>query len=341
MITCGIVGVTGYAGLELLKLIEQHPTIHLKKAISDSRAGMTLSELYPWLQAGAQKLEPFQVEALAGIDVLFLATPSGVSADYIRQLESFDGVVIDLSGDLRLPSNLYETWYGKPSVNEIIQAEAVYGLTEWNRDKLSTAKWISNPGCYATAVSLALLPFVQNDWIDPLHIIVSACSGITGAGKGLSEKTHHAKSNENVQLYKIHSHQHIPEIEQTLNTWSEKKTTVSMSTHLLPINRGIMATITARPNDDVSEDEWVRRLQSAYEDEPFIRVQQGEPEIRSVVGSNYCDLWVYKEERTNRLTIVSVIDNMQKGAAGQALQNANARFGFEETLGLLSQPQYI
>ncbi|WP_214876389.1 N-acetyl-gamma-glutamyl-phosphate reductase [Exiguobacterium sp. CH10] len=341
MITCGIVGVTGYAGLELLKLIEQHPTIHLKKAISDSRAGMTLSELYPWLQAGAQKLEPFQVEALAGIDVLFLATPSGVSADYIRQLESFDGVVIDLSGDLRLPSNLYETWYGKPSVNEIIQAEAVYGLTEWNRDKLSTAKWISNPGCYATAVSLALLPFVQNDWIDPVHIIVSACSGITGAGKGLSEKTHHAKSNENVQLYKIHSHQHIPEIEQTLNTWSEKKTTVTMSTHLLPINRGIMATITAQPNDDVSEDVWVRRLQSAYEDEPFIRVQQGEPEIRSVVGSNYCDLWVYKEERTNRLTIVSVIDNMQKGAAGQALQNANARFGFEETLGLLSQPQYI
>lgn len=341
MITCSIVGVTGYAGLELLKLIEQHPTIHLEKAISDSCAGMTLSELYPWLRAGAQKLEPFQVEALAGIDVLFLATPSGVSADYIRRLESFDGVVIDLSGDLRLPSNLYETWYGKPPVNEIIQAEAVYGLTEWNRDKLSTAKWISNPGCYATAVSLALLPFVHNDWIDPLHIIVSACSGITGAGKGLSEKTHHAKSNENVQLYKIHSHQHIPEIEQTLNTWSEKKTTVSMSTHLLPINRGIMATITVQPNDDVSEDVWVRRLQSAYEDEPFIRVQQGEPEIRSVVGSNYCDLWVYKEERTNRLTIVSVIDNMQKGAAGQALQNANARFGFEETLGLLSQPQYI
>lgn len=341
MITCGIVGVTGYAGLELLKLIEQHPTIHLEKAISDSRAGMTLSELYPWLQTGAQQLEPFQADALAGIDVLFLATPSGVSADYIRQLECFDGVVIDLSGDLRLPSNLYETWYGKPPVAAFIQTEAVYGLTEWNRDKLSTAKWISNPGCYATAVSLALVPFVQHDWIDPTNIIVSACSGITGAGKGLSEKTHHAKSNENVQLYKIHTHQHIPEIEQTLNTWSGTKATVSMSTHLLPINRGIMATITVQPNDDVSEGEWVHRLQNVYGDEPFIRVQQGEPEIKSVVGSNYCNLWVYKEERTNRLTIVSVIDNMQKGAAGQALQNANVRFGLEETLGLLSQPQYI
>lgn len=341
MITCGIVGVTGYAGLELLKLIEQHPTIQLEKAISDSSAGMTLSELYPWLQAGQKTLEPFQVDNLVGIDVLFLATPSGVSADYIRQLASFPGVVIDLSGDLRLPSDLYETWYGKTPVNEVIQTEAVYGLTEWNRHRLTDAKWISNPGCYATAVSLALLPFVQNDWIDPTRIIVSACSGITGAGKGLSEKTHHAKSNENVQLYKIHAHQHIPEIEQTLYDMGGKEATISMSTHLLPINRGIMATITVQPNNHVSEDEWVNRLRNAYRDEPFIRVQRGEPEIKSAVGSNYCDLWVYKEERTNRLTLVSVIDNMQKGAAGQALQNANVRFGFEETLGLLNQPQYI
>ena len=341
MITCGIVGVTGYAGLELLKLIEQHPTIRLEKVISDSSAGMTLSELYPWLQAGPKILEPFQADALDEIDVLFLATPSGVSADYIRQLASFPGVVIDLSGDLRLPSGLYETWYGKPPVTETIQREAVYGLTEWNRELLTKAKWISNPGCYATAVSLALLPFVQHDWIDPAHIIVSACSGITGAGKGLSEKTHHAKSNENVQLYKIHAHQHIPEIEQTLFHMGGTEATVSMSTHLLPINRGIMATITVQPNDHVSEDEWVNRLQNAYMDEPFIRVQRGEPEIKSTVGSNYCDLWVYKEERTHRLTIVSVIDNMQKGAAGQALQNANVRFGFDETLGLLNQPQYI
>ncbi|ACQ70987.1 MULTISPECIES: N-acetyl-gamma-glutamyl-phosphate reductase [Exiguobacterium] len=341
MITCGIVGVTGYAGLELLKLIEQHPTIRLEKVISDSSAGMTLSELYPWLQTGPKILEPFQADALDGIDVLFLATPSGVSADYIRQLASFPGVVIDLSGDLRLPSGLYETWYGKPPVTETIQREAVYGLTEWNRELLTKAKWISNPGCYATAVSLALLPFVQHDWIDPAHIIVSACSGITGAGKGLSEKTHHAKSNENVQLYKIHAHQHIPEIEQTLFHMGGTEATVSMSTHLLPINRGIMATITVQPNDHVSEDEWVNRLQNAYMDEPFIRVQRGEPEIKSTVGSNYCDLWVYKEERTHRLTIVSVIDNMQKGAAGQALQNANVRFGFDETLGLLNQPQYI
>lgn len=341
MITCGIVGVTGYAGLELLKLIEQHPTIRLEKVISDSSAGMTLSELYPWLQTGPKILEPFQADALDGIDVLFLATPSGVSADYIRQLASFPGVVIDLSGDLRLPSGLYETWYGKPPVTETIQREAVYGLTEWNRELLTKAKWISNPGCYATAVSLALLPFVQHDWIDLAHIIVSACSGITGAGKGLSEKTHHAKSNENVQLYKIHAHQHIPEIEQTLFHMGGTEATVSMSTHLLPINRGIMATITVQPNDHVSEDEWVNRLQNAYMDEPFIRVQRGEPEIKSTVGSNYCDLWVYKEERTHRLTIVSVIDNMQKGAAGQALQNANVRFGFDETLGLLNQPQYI
>ncbi|WP_074034874.1 N-acetyl-gamma-glutamyl-phosphate reductase [Exiguobacterium profundum] len=341
MITCSIVGVTGYAGLELLKLIEQHPTIRLKKVISDSSAGMTLSELYPWLQTGPKILEPFQADALDGIDVLFLATPSGVSADYIRQLAFFPGVFIDLSGDLRLPSGLYETWYGKPPVTETIQREAVYGLTEWNRELLTKAKWISNPGCYATAVSLALLPFVQHDWIDPAHIIVSACSGITGAGKGLSEKTHHAKSNENVQLYKIHAHQHIPEIEQTLFHMGGTEATVSMSTHLLPINRGIMATITVQPNDHVSEDEWVNRLQNAYMDEPFIRVQRGEPEIKSTVGSNYCDLWVYKEERTHRLTIVSVIKKKQKGAAGQALQNANVRFGFDETLGLLNQPQYI
>jgi N-acetyl-gamma-glutamyl-phosphate reductase len=341
MITCGIVGVTGYAGMELLKLIGKHPEFTLVRAMSDSSAGLTLAQLYPWLEIEDLTLEPFQVGALNDIDVIFLATPSGVSAQYVAQLTEYEGVVIDLSGDLRLPESSYETWYGKPAVPVSLQAQAVYGLTEWNRDAVRSADWIANPGCYATAVALGLLPFVNGGWIDPNEIIVSACSGITGAGKGLSAKTHHARSNENVQLYKIHTHQHIPEIEQTLYAVSGTQATVSLSTHLLPINRGIMATMSVVPTIEQSEADWVNALRQAYANEPFIRVQQGEPEIRTAVGSNYCDLWVYLDQRTNRLTIISVIDNMQKGAAGQAIQNANVRFGLNETAGLNEQPQYI
>ncbi|WP_214799362.1 N-acetyl-gamma-glutamyl-phosphate reductase [Exiguobacterium sp. s50] len=341
MITCGIVGVTGYAGMELLKLIGKHPEFTLVRAMSDSSAGLTLEELYPWLETDKLTLEPFRMDVLDDIDVIFLATPSGVSAQYVKQLTEYEGVVIDLSGDLRLPASSYETWYDKPAVPTSLQAQAVYGLTEWNRDAVKTADRIANPGCYATAVALGLLPFVKGGWIDPNEIIVSACSGITGAGKGLSAKTHHARSNENVQLYKVHTHQHIPEIEQTLQTLSGIPATVSLSTHLLPINRGIMATMSVVPTIQQSEAGWVHVLNEAYANEPFIRVQQGEPEIRTAVGSNYCDIWVYADTRTNRLTIVSVIDNMQKGAAGQAIQNANVRFGVNETAGLTEQPQYI
>lgn len=341
MITCGIVGVTGYAGMELLKLIGKHPEFTLIRAMSDSSAGWTLEQLYPWLDIDNLTLEPFRVDTLDEVDVIFLATPSGVSAQYVEQLAEYEGVVIDLSGDLRLPASSYETWYGKPAVSETLQAQAVYGLTEWNRDAVKTADWIANPGCYATAVALGLMPFVKGGWIDPNQIIVSACSGITGAGKGLSAKTHHARSNENVQLYKIHTHQHIPEIEQTLYTLSGIQATVSLSTHLLPINRGIMATMSVVPTVTRSQADWVNVLSEVYEEEPFIRVQQGEPEIRTAVGSNYCDVWVYADSRTNRLTVISVIDNMQKGAAGQAIQNANVRFGLNETAGLNEQPQYI
>lgn len=341
MIKCGIVGVTGYAGMELLKLIGKHSEMSLVRAMSDSSAGMTLAQLYPWLHAEAIQLEPFRPDELADVDVLFLATPSGVSAQYIKQLSAYGGVVIDLSGDLRLPAHCYETWYKKQPVDALLQSQAIYGLTEWKRDEIKTANWISNPGCYATAVALGLLPFVQRGLIDPNQIIVSACSGITGAGKGLSHKTHHARSNENVQLYKVHTHQHIPEIEQSIAQVTGVSTTISLSTHLLPINRGIMATMHVVPKLVWTEDEWVDMLQQAYETDPFIRVQQGEPEIKATVGSNYCNLWVYQDARTNRLTIVSVIDNMQKGAAGQAIQNANVRFGLDETIGLIEQPQYI
>ncbi|MFN4214888.1 N-acetyl-gamma-glutamyl-phosphate reductase [Exiguobacterium sp.] len=341
MITCGIVGVTGYAGMELLKLITAHPRLQVACVMSDSSAGNRLSDLYPWMETGALTLEPFNVENVKRLDVLFLATPSGVSSQYIELLDTFEGVVVDLSGDLRLTSEAYTTWYNRAPVKASTQAKAVYGLTEWNRESVQTASWISNPGCYATAVSLGLLPFLHDSLIEPDDIIVSACSGITGAGKALSAKTHHARSNENVQLYKIHTHQHIPEIEQTIRQLTGVEATVSLSTHLLPINRGIMATMHVVPTVEQTEAEWVDVLHRAYKTEPFIRVQQGEPEIRTAVGSNYCDLWVYKDQRTGRLTIVSVIDNMQKGAAGQAIQNVNVRFGLAETLGLNAQPQYI
>lgn len=341
MITCGIVGVSGYAGMELLKLMTSHPSFTLQAVMSDSQTGAPVTTIYPWMRLEALPLQSFHPSVYEQLDVLFLATPSGVSTRYLEQLHDYHGVVIDLSGDLRLKADTYAAWYPHEPIDANLQQRAVYGLTEWNRGAIEAARWIANPGCYATAIALGLLPFIQDGCVRDEDIIVSACSGITGAGKALSDRTHHARSNENVQLYKIHTHQHVPEIEQTIEQLTGQHATIHLSTHLLPINRGIMATMHLVPTVDRSEQEWVDWLTAVYADEPFIRVQHGQPEIRTAVGSNYCDLWVYADERTKRLTVVAVIDNMQKGAAGQAIQNANVRFGLDETTGLLHQPIYI
>lgn len=341
---CTIIGVTGYTGIELLRLLEAHPSFEIVCLMSDSMAGQSMNELFPFMNKKTYSLlSSFSVEHLTETetDIVFLATPSGVSKQYLEQLQNWSGYVIDLSGDLRLPSESYEAWYDKEPIDAQLQQKATYGLPEWNRQAIKTSKWIANPGCYATAVLLGLAPFVREKKIDSSQIIIQASSGLTGAGKTLTTQTHHVHSSENVRLYKVNQHQHIPEIEQALLEWTGSSHPITFSTQLLPINRGIMAIMTVQPFLDQSEAEWRSWLTEQYATEPFIRVQHSDPEIKSVVGSNHCDLTVYKDERTGRITIVSVIDNMQKGAAGQAVQNANILAGFDEMTGLTQQPIFI
>ncbi|WP_214849920.1 N-acetyl-gamma-glutamyl-phosphate reductase [Exiguobacterium sp. s193] len=341
---CTIVGATGYTAIELIRLLEQHPKLEIVSLVSDSKAETSITEIYTFMnKKNYSLLEEFSLEHLAavGTELLFLATPSGVSKRYLEQLGEWEGKVIDLSGDLRIEETAYEQWYGKSAIEPAIQATATYGLSEWNRDAIKGSRLIANPGCYATAILLGLLPFLKEQLVEPDSIIIHASSGLSGAGKSFSEQTHHVRSNENMRLYKMNRHQHIPEIESVIQRMTGQETIVSLATHLIPINRGIMATMTLTPRVEWSETVWRTWLSDFYEEERFVRVSTADPEIKSVIGSNYCDLAVYLDSRSGRLTLVSVIDNMQKGAAGQAVQNANILCGYQEELGLTQQPLFI
>lgn len=341
---CTIIGATGYTAVELIRMIEQHPHLEIVSLVSDSKATESITEIYTFMnKKNYSLLQEFSLAHLeeVGTELIFLATPSGISKQYLEQLKDWKGKVIDLSGDLRLDQISYEHWYEKPAVEPMIQATATYGLSEWNREAIKTSRLIANPGCYATAVLLGLLPFLKEQVIEPVPIIIHASSGLSGAGKSFSEQTHHVRSNENMRLYKMNRHQHIPEIESVIQTVTGQDAIVSFATHLIPINRGIMATMTLTPRINKSETQWREWLHAFYENEPFIRINGNDPEIKSVVGSNYCDLTIYADARTGHLTVVSVIDNMQKGAVGQAIQNANLMCGYEEALGLTQQPLFI
>lgn len=341
---CTIVGATGYAAIELIRMIELHPYLEIVSLVSDSMTDQDINHLYSFMNKNNySRLAMFSVEHIEEVetDILFLATPSGISMNYVKQLGNWKGTVIDLSGDLRLEKTVYEKWYGHEGVDRLIQRKATYGLTEWKRDQIKQSRLIANPGCYATAILLGLLPLLAEEMIDPAQIIVHASSGLSGAGKTLTEQTHHVRSSENVRLYKMNRHQHIPEIESIAEDITGQKIMISLATYLVPLNRGIMATMTLQPLVEKTEAAWRAWFSEKYENEPFIRIGQAEPEIKSAAGSNYCDLSVYVDPRTGRLTVVSVIDNMQKGAAGQAIQNANVVCGYPETLGLTQQPFFI
>ncbi|MGX8178459.1 N-acetyl-gamma-glutamyl-phosphate reductase [Exiguobacterium artemiae] len=341
---CTIVGATGYAAIELIRLIELHPHLEIVSLISDSKTGEKIERLYSFMNKNQYPvLTGFSVSHIKEVetDLLFLATPSGISTEYLKQLTEWDGKTIDLSGDLRLEKTLYEAWYAHDAIDSSIQAQATYGLTEWKREDIKNSRLVANPGCYATAILLGLLPLLEQQMIDPDQIIIHASSGLSGAGKTLTEQTHHVRSNENVRMYKQNRHQHIPEVESVVEQITGQKVVVSLATYLVPLNRGIMATMTLQPLVEKTEHEWQAWFSERYQQESFIRINQADPEIRSAAGSNYCDLSVYLDTRTGRLTVVSVLDNMQKGAAGQAIQNANVMSGYQETLGLTQQPFFI
>jgi N-acetyl-gamma-glutamyl-phosphate reductase len=340
-----IVGSTGYGGIELIRLLDSHPNVTVTSVISSSQAGAPIAEGYPHLTGIRtdllEEVDPERIRAKA--DVVFLATPHGVSMKLAPQFLAAGLKVIDLSGDFRLKDGeTYRQWYKhEPAVQADVE-RAVYGLCEVFGSDVAGCDFVSNPGCYATTASLGLYPAVQAGWIDPDTIIIDAKSGISGAGRGLSLTHHFSEINENFKAYKINKHQHTPEIEQTLTRAAGRPVTVTFTPHLVPMTRGILCTTYATMTEARADDDFVELYRQFYEGRPFVRVRPAGqwPATKEVWGSNYCDIGFSADRRTKRITIVSVLDNLVKGAAGQAIQNLNLMMGWDETLGLRFTPAY-
>lgn len=340
-----IIGGTGYGSIELVRLIHNHPILEVGTIISNSQAGTSFSDVYPHLtNIYEEPMETFDADRLCeNNSIVFLATPSGVSKNLVPQLVEKGIKCIDLSGDLRLRSgNEYETWYKKSPADEKYLNEATYGLSEIYEEEIKSASLIANPGCYPTATLLGLLPIVKANLADTKSIIIDAKSGVSGAGRSLSLTAHYAEINENLKAYKLGEHQHIPEIEQILQDESGSRIQVSFTTHLVPMTRGIMCTIYVNLNESVSTANVIERYKQFYQNNHFVRIRpEGNvPSTKEVLGSNFCDIGLYVDKRTNRLTIVSVIDNLVKGASGQAIQNANLLNGWDVRTGLDHIPIY-
>jgi N-acetyl-gamma-glutamyl-phosphate reductase len=338
-----VVGATGYGGVELIRLIEQHPYFQVGAVFSSSQPGELLGNIYPHLNHLTLTLEEMSLEKLSeGPEVIFFATPPGVSSEWAPPLVELGKCVIDLSGDFRLADpKTYEEWYQRPSVSPDYLDQAVYGLSEWFRAEIANASLISNPGCYPTATLLALAPLLKGEIIDPSSIIIDAKSGLTGAGRGVSQAQLFGEVNENLRPYKVDGHQHIPEIERFASFFAKTEVKVSFVPQLVPMNRGILVTIYASNMNNYTNKDLHDLYHSSYEGASFIRIRdQKWPETKFVQGSNYCDIGFYIDERTGRIIVLSVIDNLMKGAAGQAIQNANIRLGLPEISGLPSLPLY-
>lgn len=340
-----IVGSTGYGGVELIRFLHQHPQVEIVSVISSSSSGTPISEGFPHLtDILVQDLDGVNAKEIAAkADLVFTATPSGVSTMLVPELLDEGLKVIDLSGDFRLKdTGAYEAWYKKPAAPEAYIEQAVYGLSEIYAEQVAGVSFVSNPGCYPTATLLGLIPALKAGWIDHRTLIIDAKSGVSGAGRGTSLMTHYGEMNENLKAYKINKHQHIPEIEQVLGDIAGEEVTVTFTTHLVPMTRGIMSTMYATLKGTYTEQDLIELYQNYYQDRPFVRIRGNGvwPATKEVMGSNYCDIGFAVDSRTGRLTIIAVIDNVVKGAAGQAIQNMNIMMGWEENLGLGMIPVY-
>lgn len=338
-----IVG-TGYSSVELFRLLLKHPEAKILQVMTHSQGGKEIGEIYPHLASILnQKLEEFSAEKMAEeLDLVFLGTPAGVSGEVTPLILQKGIKVIDLSGDFRLRDDTeYERWYGIKAHRKM-QTEAVYGLSEIYRDRIKKADLIANPGCYPTATLLALYPAIKEGLILSEGIIVDAKSGVSGAGRGIHLGGLYAEVNENLKAYKIGRHQHIPEIEQELSHFGEKKMRLTFIPHLVPMTRGILVTIYGSVEEGITNEQLHDLYLDYYAKEPFIRVKQpGEsPATKNVAASNFCEISTYVDERSGTAIFFAAIDNLVKGAAGQAVQNMNLMFGMDERIGLGDSPVF-
>ncbi len=335
----GIVGATGYTGVELLRLLVTHPEVEISYVTSRSNQGLRVDAMFPNLRGFIDlEFSNPSTDALAECDLVFFATPNGIAMNHVPALLKANTKVIDLAADFRIKDvELWSKWYGMEHACPELLGEAVYGLPELYRDQVKSANLVANPGCYPTAVTLGLLPLVKNGLIDLDNIIADTKSGVSGAGKGANVATLFSEMGESFKAYNVQGHRHQPEIAQILSRVSDKPIGLTFVPHLLPIIRGIHATLYSKCMDDSVDLQAL--FEDTYKNEAFVDVMPAgsHPETRSVKSSNMCRIAVHKIPDTSQLVILSVIDNLVKGAAGQAVQNMNLMLGFDETLAL-SQP---
>jgi N-acetyl-gamma-glutamyl-phosphate reductase len=329
----GIIGASGFTGVELARLIARHPDFELAYATGDTQAGTAAADLYPNLAGAYPDLvfETFDAERAAGLDVAFLGLPHDASMAMASQLIGRVGCIVDLSAAYRLKdASLYPTWYGFSHDQPELLAEAVYGLPERHRAELKGARLIATPGCYVTAATLAVAPLVDAGVIEPGGVIVDAASGVSGAGRAPKHSTSFCTVDEDFTAYGLLDHRHTPEIEQ------ETGAQVLFTPHLAPMNRGILATCYARPAAGTvpTTASLLATLRTAYADEPFVVVAERSPSTKATLGSNSAHLTARYDERTGYVMVLCAIDNLAKGASGGAIQATNVALGLDETAGL-------
>lgn len=339
MIKIGIVGGTGYTGVELLRILARHPEAQLVAVTSRAEAGMPVADMFPSLRGRVSVA--FSDPAKSGLeqcDLVFFATPNGVAMGQARALLDAGAKIIDLSADFRLQDVPdWEKWYKQKHAAPELVAQAVYGMPEVHRERIRASRLVANPGCYPTAVQLGLIPLVEAGVIDTGHLIADAKSGVSGAGRKVETNILFSEASDNFSAYGVPGHRHLPEIRQGLAGVAGKPVGLTFVPHLTPMIRGIHATLYARIT---READFQKLFEDRYRQEPFVDVLPAgrHPDTRSVRASNLCRIAVHRPQGGDTLVVLSVIDNLTKGAAGQAVHNMNLMFGFPETLGLDDLP---
>ncbi|MBU1182060.1 MAG: N-acetyl-gamma-glutamyl-phosphate reductase [Proteobacteria bacterium] len=342
MLRVAVVGATGYVGAELVRLLSGHPEAKLTVITSRQYAGVRFDHVFPSMTGHVDLVcEDLSADNLCDrADLFFLSIPHKIPMEIVPGLISKGKRVIDLSADFRFrDSETYEAYY-QPHTSKNLLEKAVYGLSEIYHDKIKGADLIGNPGCYPTSVLLPLIPLLKEGFLDAESIIADSKSGVSGAGRSLALSSHFCEVNESFKAYKVAAHRHNPEIEEVLSRETGRRTRITFVPHLVPVTRGMLTTIYARLKADVSSEHIKKCLSSFYSGRPFIRLCDDIrlPDTKHVTGTNYCDIGFRIDQRTGCLILISAIDNLVKGAAGQAVQNMNIMLGYEETAGLMSVP---
>lgn len=341
-----IIGATGYVAAEIVKMIYNHPNVLLGNLVSSSSNGKYMHEVlrnftsYSDLMLSNNTFE----DVICSSDLIFSALPHGKLVEYLDYEHLQNTKVIDLSADFRIQDEeIHKLWYGFNRYDTKLVRNAVYGLPELNRNAISNASFIANPGCFTTCSILSLVPFIKEGWIEMKGIIIDAKSGVSGAGRTPNFDIQYCEVNESIKAYKVAEHRHTPEIEEQIKQICNlKEFNLTFTPHLIPMNRGILTTIYADLKKEVNDNEIHNFLKNYYKDEHFVRVQPLGiyPETRWVKGSNFFDISIKVDKRTNRLIIISALDNLMKGAASQAVQNMNILFGWDERLGINNIPYF-